>query len=97
MSNTATTLATRIQPDQTNGLPLRELVKKSLEFYFSQLDGEKPSNLYDLVLEETEAPLLKAVMTYTKSNQSKAAELLGISRNTLRKKLEQYSISQEGK
>lgn len=92
MSNATSALINNIQPENSSDLPLRELVTQSLEHYFSQLDGEKPSNLYELVREETEAPLMRAVMNYTQGNQSEAAILLGISRNTLRKKLEQYNI-----
>ncbi len=73
-------------------LPLRKLVKESIEQYFNRLDGEQPSGLYNFVLEETEAPLLEVVLEHTEGNLSKAAILLGISRNTLRKKLQQYNI-----
>lgn len=72
--------------------PLRQHVKKALENYFSHLDGHDPVDLYDMVLEEIEIPLLEAIMLYTKGNQSKAAILLGISRGTLRKKLKQYHM-----
>lgn len=81
------------QRPQSSSIPLRQLVNTSLEHYFSQLDGEAPSNLYNLVLEEVETALLSAVMQYTSHNQSHAAKLLGISRNTLRKKLELYAIT----
>lgn len=77
----------------SHSIPLRQLVNTSLEHYFSQLDGEAPSNLYELVLEEMETALLNSVMQYTSNNQSQAAKLLGISRNTLRKKLDLYSIT----
>ena len=72
--------------------PLRQHVKKALENYFSHLDGHDPVDLYDMVLEEIEIPLLEVIMSYTKGNQSKAAILLGISRGTLRKKLKQYHM-----
>lgn len=91
MSDSMSTFAT-LHSDQDVTTPLCDLVKQSIEGYFSQLDGEAPSNLYDLVLAQTEAPLLKAVMRYSQGNQSKAATLLGISRNTLRKKLAHYNI-----
>lgn len=64
---------------------LREYVKQALQNYFAHLDGHTPSNLYDLVLEEVEIPLLETVMQFVKKNQCKAATLLGISRGTLRK------------
>lgn len=72
--------------------PLRELIRQSLMHYFKQLDGAPPAHLYELVLEEVELPLLQIVMQFTEGNQSKAAELLGISRGTLRKKLKQHKV-----
>ncbi|MCE3237740.1 MAG: fis 1 [Gammaproteobacteria bacterium] len=72
--------------------PLHDSVRQALESYFSQLKGQAPSNLYDLVLAEVEVPLLEAVMEYTKGNQSRAAILLGLSRGTLRKKLKIYGM-----
>ncbi len=72
--------------------PLHDSVRQSLENYLSQLKGQSPSNLYELILAEVEEPLMKAVMEYTKSNQSRAAIILGLSRGTLRKKLKQYGM-----
>ena len=71
---------------------LRESVERSLQNYFSHLDGQEPANIYEMVLAEVEAPLLATVMTYTRRNQCKAAEILGMSRGTLRKKLQQYDM-----
>jgi len=71
---------------------LREHVEEAMAHYFSQLDGQSASDLYQLVLEQVESPLLTAVMTYTGGNQSKAAEMLGLNRGTLRKKLKQYDL-----
>ena len=71
---------------------LRESVQSSVEKYFSHLDGAPAGNLYDLVLDEIEEPLLKAVLLYTKANQSKSAIVLGISRGTLRKKMKKYGL-----
>ncbi len=72
--------------------PLHDSVRQSLENYLTQLNGQLPSNLYDLILAEVEAPLMEAVMQYTKGNQSRAAIVLGLSRGTLRKKLKQYGL-----
>jgi Fis family transcriptional regulator len=72
--------------------PLHDSVRQALESYFTQLKGQPPSNLYELVLAEVEVPLLEAVMEYTKGNQSRAAILLGLSRGTLRKKLKIYGM-----
>lgn len=72
--------------------PLHDSVRQALENYILQLKGEQPNNLYELILAEVEAPLIEAVMEYTKSNQSRAAIILGLSRGTLRKKLKQYGM-----
>lgn len=72
--------------------PLHDSVRQALESYFTQLKGQVPSNLYELVLAEIEVPLLESVMEYTKENQSRAAILLGLSRGTLRKKLKIYGM-----
>ena len=72
--------------------PLRNVTEEALDNYFASLNGSKPSELYSLVIQEVEAPLFKAVMNYTKGNQSKAAEMLGINRGTLRKKLRIYGL-----
>ena len=72
--------------------PLREHVRESLRIYFHNLGGQAPSNLYDLVQHEVEPPLLEIVMWFTHGNQSKAAEILGLNRGTLRKKLRQYGL-----
>lgn len=72
--------------------PLHDSVRQALENYFTQLKGQAPNNLYELVLAEVEVPLLEAVMEYTKENQSRAAILLGLSRGTLRKKLKIYGM-----
>ncbi|MDH5648897.1 MAG: DNA-binding transcriptional regulator Fis [Gammaproteobacteria bacterium] len=72
--------------------PLASCAKRSLEKYFRELNGEKTSNLYEMVIAEVEKPMLEVVMKYTESNQCRAAEILGINRNTLRKKLLQYHL-----
>ncbi len=60
--------------------------------YFKALNGHKPNELYRLFLEQVEAPLLRSVLDYSRGNQSHAAEILGLNRATLRKKLRQYGI-----
>lgn len=72
--------------------PLHDSVRQALENYFSQLKGHMPNNLYEMVLAEVEAPLMQAIMEYTKGNQSRAAIVLGLSRGTLRKKLKMYGM-----
>ena len=93
MSATPTINAVPISAHKGHTAPLRELIRQTLEHYFKQLDGTHPANLYELVFEEVELPLLQIVMNFTEGNQSKAAELLGISRGTLRKKLKQYKLA----
>jgi Fis family transcriptional regulator len=74
------------------GQPLRDCVRKAIDKYFKDLDGERPGGLYQLVLAEVERPLLESVMNNARGNQSHAAEYLGISRSTLRKKLKLYQL-----
>ena len=71
---------------------LRLSVDSAMDRYFENLGGQSTVNLYDLVMTEVETPLLMAVLEYTKNNQSKAAEILGLNRGTLRKKLKQYDL-----
>ncbi len=72
--------------------PLRKHAEEALHRYFASLNGDRPGDLYDLVLGEVEEPLFKAVMEYTQGNQSQAAGILGINRGTLRKKLKSYAL-----
>jgi Fis family transcriptional regulator len=71
---------------------LQHSVTEAMQRYFSDLDGQATHDLYDIVMAEVEPPLLKAVMAYTRQNQSRAAETLGLNRGTLRKKLKQYDL-----
>jgi len=77
---------------QLRNRPLRSLTEEALGRYFKDLNGHQPTNLYNLVLGEVEAPLLASVMKHTDGNQTVASEILGINRATLRKKLKQYSL-----
>jgi Fis family transcriptional regulator len=72
--------------------PLSSLTDECLDSYFASLNGHKPGDLYELVIGEVEKPLFRAVMSYTNGNQSEAAEILGINRGTLRKKLKAYKL-----
>ena len=71
---------------------LCDCVRDTVERYFEDLNGEHTSGVYRMVISEIEKPLLEVVMNHTASNQSRAAEILGINRNTLRSKLKQYEI-----
>jgi Fis family transcriptional regulator len=71
---------------------LRDSVAEAMQRYFADLDGQDTSDLYKLVMAEVEPPLLRAAMNYTRQNQSRTAEILGLNRGTLRKKLKQYDL-----
>ena len=79
---------------KSNKKPLCEHTEEALDQYFATLNGDNPGELYDLVIGEVERPLFRAVMDFTRGNQSQAAGILGINRGTLRKKLRTYSIIQ---
>ncbi|MGB0668487.1 MAG: DNA-binding transcriptional regulator Fis [Porticoccaceae bacterium] len=71
---------------------LRDSVAEAMQRYFADLDGQDTRDLYELVMAEVEPPLLSAAMNYTRQNQSRTAEILGLNRGTLRKKLKQYDL-----
>jgi Fis family transcriptional regulator, factor for inversion stimulation protein len=76
-----------------NAVCLSVHVKQALALYFAQLKGHDTTDLYDLVMREVEKPLLETVLVECGYNQTKAAKMLGLSRSTLRKKLELYGLS----
>ena len=81
--------------DSYSKKPLRDEVRKAMKRYFNQLDQSNiPIDVYQLVLNEIEPPLLNSVMNFSNNNQSKAAKILGINRTTLRTKLKKYNIGQ---
>jgi Fis family transcriptional regulator len=90
-SETLTTISDSSSP--TVPMLLSNHVKQALELYFSQLKGHDAADLYNLVIREVEKPLLESALTYYDHNQSKTAKALGLSRSTLRKKLDQYGLS----
>jgi Fis family transcriptional regulator len=68
-------------------------VRKALKEYFKDLEGEDPCcEMYDMVMNCVEKPLLEMVLEHVGGNQTRAAEMLGINRNTLRKKMQQHGI-----
>ena len=71
---------------------LSSTVRKVMRQYFKDLDGEKCSGIYDMVVQAVEKPMLEVVMNQAQGNQTRAAQLLGLNRNTLRKKLKQHDI-----
>ncbi len=71
---------------------IADCIRKSLDRYFTDLDGARPRAVYDMVIKNVEKPLLEAVLTQAEGNQTIAAQMLGINRNTLRKKMAQHKI-----
>ena len=71
---------------------IEECVRTSLESYFKDLRGTEPNGMYDMMIRVMERPLLEVVMKQADDNQSRAAEWLGLNRNTLRKKMQQHGI-----
>ena len=72
--------------------PLSDTVKTALQLYFTNLGGHNAGSIYQMVIAEVERPMFETVMDYVEGNQSRAAQVLGISRSTLRKKLKQYDL-----
>ena len=71
---------------------LKELVRQQIDQYFDELDGEMPQDLYDLVVGQVEHAILEAALAQSNNNQSKAAEMLGISRGTLRTRMKLFGL-----
>jgi len=89
LSEQATTM-----PDGEGPVTLSTLVERHLASYFAdQPDGVPPAGLYDRVLEDVERPLIQLTLAATRGNQVRAAEVLGLNRNTLRKKIQELGVS----
>lgn len=71
---------------------IADCVRRTLNRYFRDLDGEQPHAIYDMVMSCAEKPMLEVVMKQANGNQTVAAEMLGINRNTLRKKLTEHDL-----
>lgn len=82
----------QLEPAMAQESSLRTEVEKALHRYFQHLDDAPVTDLYQMVMSEVEAPLMRAVMRHTGNNQSKASILLGLNRGTLRTKLKQYGL-----
>ena len=67
-------------------------VEKSLDEYFRRLDGEPPHGIYDMVIAHVERALLTSILDRSSGNQTHAAEMLGLNRNTLRAKLAKHNL-----
>lgn len=71
---------------------IQECVRDNLESYFRDLGGETPDGMYNMLVHLVEKPLLEVVMLQADNNQSRAAQWLGLNRNTLRKKLLEHKL-----
>ncbi|MCB2018663.1 MAG: Fis family transcriptional regulator [Hydrogenophaga sp.] len=71
---------------------LHDCVRDSIEDYFRDLNGTEPAGLHDMLVRAVERPLLEVVMEHSQNNQSRAAQWLGLNRNTLRKKLIEHGL-----
>ena len=71
---------------------IADAVVRTLDQYFRDLDGEQPSAIYDMVIRNVERPMLEFVLQRANGNQTVAADMLGINRNTLRRKLTDYEL-----
>ena len=79
---------------QDSSMPsIQENVQASVEQYFDNLTGQVSNDLHNIVIGEAEQPLLRVVLKHTRGNQTLAAEMLGLNRGTLRKKLKMYGLS----
>ncbi|MBA3661746.1 MAG: DNA-binding transcriptional regulator Fis [Gammaproteobacteria bacterium] len=78
--------------EELDSTTLKQVVKNTLRNYFTNIAGEQPVDFYSILLEEIERPLLEVLINHTHYNQVKMANILGISRGTLRKKLKQYGM-----
>ena len=72
---------------------LGESVRDAMEQYFSDLEGHEPAELYELFMSQVEKPFFETVMTQTGGNLSRAAEMLGLNRSTLRSRLRKYELT----
>lgn len=71
---------------------IADCVRRTLNRYFRDLDGQRPTTIYDMVLKNVEQSMLETVMHHAEGNQTVAADMLGINRNTLRRKLTEYEL-----
>ncbi|HSN23279.1 MAG TPA: helix-turn-helix domain-containing protein [Methylomicrobium sp.] len=82
-----------LDSQNASSLTLSAYVKQAVDIYFAQMKDHDVVNLHAIVMNEVEKPLLESALRHSGYNQTKAAKALGLSRCTLRKKLEQYGLS----
>jgi len=78
--------------ENIDNITLRQAVKDTLKNYFTNIGSEQPIDFYSILLEEVERPMLEVLINHTHYNQVRMAQILGLSRGTLRKKLKQYGL-----
>lgn len=87
-----TSVVNNVNGDEINR-PLKYFVQQALRNYLSQLSHQQVEDLYETVLSQVEAPMLDVIMQHTRGNQTQAANMMGINRGTLRKKLKKYKMN----
>ena len=80
------------QPVHTQPLCLNAFVGRVVRQYLEDMGSTPPDNLFQVILTEVERPMIQAVLEHTGGNQSQAAELLGITRATLRSRIKRYQL-----
>jgi Fis family transcriptional regulator, factor for inversion stimulation protein len=75
-----------------NDNEIARCVRRAMDGYFRDLDGERPCAIYDMVISSVEKPLIETILHRVDGNQTQAAQLLGLNRNTLRKKMKSYGL-----
>ena len=88
-----TTIRDTMITDPAQPIPLRQHVQNTISRYLQDMGNTAPENLYQMLLAEIEPPLIEEILKCTGGNQSRAAGMLGITRNTLRTKMQRYSIN----
>ena len=83
-----------MKPNDSNLAPvtISECIRSNLDKFYNDLEGESANGIYDMVLSAVERPMLEVVMEKANMNQTIASQMLGINRNTLRKKLQQHGL-----
>lgn len=89
MTNRATPKSAR---EADRPIPLRQNVQEAIRRYLEDMGHSQPECLYRTLMAEVEPPLIEEVLRYTQGNQSRTAKILGMTRNTLRTKLQRYDI-----
>lgn len=79
-------------PEAENQITLRQNVQAAIRRYLEDMGQSQPECLYRTLMAEVEPPLIEEVLRYTQGNQSRTAKILGMTRNTLRAKLNRYDI-----